>query len=130
MVSLAFGCLGFMLVGLAPFGVNNMGDAELVVRVGADVATVLTLALIIVCVFKGKFKLALFGIFVAPLAWLGALRLRTPDVALGGLARRTGAPRAGGRRTPAPSTPAGIRSLASAGATRRPASRRTRGRQG
>ena len=78
MVSLAFGCLGFMLIGLAPFGVNNLGDAELAVRVGAEVATVLTLVLIIVCVLKGKFKLALFGIFVAPLAWLGALRIARP----------------------------------------------------
>jgi hypothetical protein len=78
MVSLAFGCLGFMLIGLAPFGVNDMGDAELAVRVGTDAATALTLALIVVCVLKGKFKLALFGIFVPPLAWLGALRLARP----------------------------------------------------
>jgi hypothetical protein len=79
MVSLAFGCLGFMLVGLAPFGVNDMGDAELGIRVGADAATALTLAQIIVCVLKGKFKLALFGIFVPPLAWLGAMRLARPE---------------------------------------------------
>ena len=78
MVSLAFGCLGFMVVGLAPFGVNDMGDAELSVRVGAGAATALTLVLITVCVLKGKFKLALFGIFVPPLAWLGAVRLARP----------------------------------------------------
>ncbi len=78
MVSLAFGCLGFMLVGIAPFGVNNMGDAELSLRVGGDAAAALTLAAITVCAFKGKFKLALFGIFVPPLAWLGAVRLARP----------------------------------------------------
>jgi hypothetical protein len=78
MVSLAFGCLGFMLVGLAPFGVNDMGDAELSIRVGAGAATALTLAMVVVCVLKGKFKLALFGIFVPPLAWLGAVRLARP----------------------------------------------------
>ena len=78
MVSLAFGCLGFMLIGLAPFGVNDMGDAELAVRVGADAATALTLVMIVGCVFKGKFKLALFGIFVPPLAWFGAVRLARP----------------------------------------------------
>ena len=78
MVSLAFGCLGFLLVGIAPFGVNDMGDAELAVRVGADAATALTLVQIVVCVLKGKFKLALFGIFVPPLAWVGALRLARP----------------------------------------------------
>jgi hypothetical protein len=78
MVSLAFGCLGFMVVGVAPFGVNDMGDAELGIRVGAGAATAVTLVLIVICVFKGKFKLALFGIFVPPLAWLGAVRLARP----------------------------------------------------
>ena len=51
---------------------------ELSIRIGADAATALTLAMIIVCVLKGKFKLALFGIFVPPLAWLGAVRLARP----------------------------------------------------
>ncbi|HTU30079.1 MAG TPA: hypothetical protein VMF07_11910 [Solirubrobacteraceae bacterium] len=78
MVSLAFGCLGFMLVGIAPFGVNNMGDAELSLRIGGDAAAALTLATIAICAFKGKFKLALFGIFVPPLAWIGAIRLARP----------------------------------------------------
>ena len=78
MISLAFGCLGFMLVGVAPFGVNDMGEAELSVRIGADAAAALTLVLLIVCVLKGKFRLALFGIFVPPLAWLGAVRLARP----------------------------------------------------
>jgi hypothetical protein len=78
MVSLAFGCLGFMLIGFAPFGVDDMGSAELSIRIGAGAAEALTLATVIVCVFKGKFKLALFGIFVPPLAWLGALRLARP----------------------------------------------------
>jgi hypothetical protein len=78
MVSLAFGCLGFMLVGLAPFGVNDMGDAELGVRIGAGAATAVTLATIVICALKGKLKFALFGIFVPPLAWLGAVRLARP----------------------------------------------------
>jgi hypothetical protein len=56
-----------------------MGDAELGIRVGADAATALTLAMIVVCVLKGKFKLALFGIFVPPLAWIGAVRIARPE---------------------------------------------------
>jgi hypothetical protein len=35
----------------------------------------------VVCVLKGKFKLALFGIFVPALAWAGALRLARPSSA-------------------------------------------------
>jgi hypothetical protein len=78
MVSLAFGCLGFTLVGAAPFGVNDMGSAELGVRIGAVAAGAVTLALVVVCVLKGKFRFALFGIFVPPLAWAGALRIARP----------------------------------------------------
>jgi hypothetical protein len=78
MVSLAFGCLGFTLVGAAPFGVNDMGSAELGVRIGAVAAGAVTLALVVVCVLKGKFRFALFGIFVPPLAWVARGRATVP----------------------------------------------------
>jgi hypothetical protein len=55
-----------------------MGSAELGVRVGAVAAGAVTLGLVVVCVLKGKFRFALFGIFVPPLAWVGALRLARP----------------------------------------------------
>jgi hypothetical protein len=94
MVSLASGCLGFSLVGLAPFGVDRMGSQELAVRSGAIVATLVTLTLVVVCVAKGKLKMALFGMFVPVLAWVGAARLGPPEVALGealrlGVSRRS-----------------------------------------
>ncbi|MEO5898981.1 MAG: hypothetical protein ABIR68_02480 [Ilumatobacteraceae bacterium] len=78
MISLAFGCLGCTLVGLAPFGVDEMGSQELEVRSGAIATTLVTLALVIVCVTKGKFKMALFGTFLPVLAWVGAVRLARP----------------------------------------------------
>src|SRR3954451_15802071 len=61
MVSLAVGALGLVLVGLNPFSVDaSVGGNQVA-------ATVLVLGVnvpaIVVCVDKGKFKLALFGAF-------------------------------------------------------------------
>lgn len=78
MVSLAFGCLGLAVVGIAPFGVDEMGSQELASRVGVIAATGVTFALVVVCVMKGKFRMALFGVFVPGLAWVGAIRLARP----------------------------------------------------
>jgi len=79
MVALAVACIGFTLVGVSPFGIDNMGSAEIAVRTGALVASVTTAVLVIVCVLKGKLRLALFGMFVPFVAWIGALRLARPN---------------------------------------------------
>ena len=76
MVSLAVGALGLVLVGLNPFSVDaSVGGNQVV-------ATVLVLAVnlpaIVVCVDKGKFKLALFGAFIPFVSLLGAVRLARP----------------------------------------------------
>jgi hypothetical protein len=78
MVSLAFGCLGLAVVGAAPFGVDEIGGGELAARTGTIVASLVTIVLVVVCVMKGKFRLALFGVFVPGLAWVGAVRLARP----------------------------------------------------
>jgi hypothetical protein len=78
MVSLAFACLAFTIVGVAPFGVDRVGSQELATRFGAIAATLVTLGLIVVCVLKGKLRMALFGAFVPFVAWWGALRLARP----------------------------------------------------
>jgi hypothetical protein len=79
MVSLACGCLGLAVVGVAPFGVDEMGSREIALRVGAVAATFVTLALVVACVLKGKPRMALFGTFFPVIAWLGALRLARPS---------------------------------------------------
>ena len=81
MVSLAVGALGLVLVGLNPFSVDaSVGGNQVV-------ATVLVLAVnvpaIVVCVDKGKFKLALFGAFIPFVALLGAIRLARPHSPVG-----------------------------------------------
>ena len=81
MVSLAMACLGLLLIGVVPFGVDNQGDVELSVRITSIVVIVVDVACVILCILKGKFKLGLFGIFVAPLAYVGAIRLARPTSA-------------------------------------------------
>jgi hypothetical protein len=78
MISLAFACVAFTVVGVAPFGVDRMGSRELAARFGAVGATSVTLGLIVVCVLKGKPRVALFGVFVPFVAWWGAIRLARP----------------------------------------------------
>jgi hypothetical protein len=81
MVSLATACLGLLLIGVVPFGVDNQGDVELSVRITTITVIVVNIGCVVLCVLKGKFKLALFGIFLAPIAYVGSIRLARPSSA-------------------------------------------------
>lgn len=78
MISLATAAMGFVLVGAVPFGVNDVGGAELTFRGGALVTMVVNVALVVVAVMKGKYKLALIGAFVPVVSALAAIRLARP----------------------------------------------------
>ena len=78
MVSLTIACLGFVLVGSAPFGINGIGNAELAVRIGAIAGYAVNGGLVALCLLKGKYRTALFGIFVPAVSLVGALRLGRP----------------------------------------------------
>jgi hypothetical protein len=76
MVSLAVGALGLVLVGLNPFAVDaSVGGNQLL---ATAVILAVNIPAIVVCVDKGKFKLALFGAFVPFVALVGAIRLARP----------------------------------------------------
>ena len=75
--SLALACLGLMLIGANPLGFLDE-ETEPVSVISVIVAITLHVAFIVVCLLKGKFRLALFGIFLPPLALIGALRLALP----------------------------------------------------
>lgn len=78
MVSLAAACLGLVLVGFSPIGVDHVGHRELFVRLtGATFLTIHVIA-VLFCVLKGKYALATFGIFLSPIAIIGALRIGRP----------------------------------------------------
>jgi len=77
MVSLAVGCMGLVLVGFAPFDVEDDGTQGVAVLVTV-VGVAINLLWIVLCVTKGKYKLALFGVFVPLVGFIGAVRLARP----------------------------------------------------
>jgi hypothetical protein len=78
MVSLTAGCLLFALVGVLPFGIDDVGPAELTVRGGLATASVVHALLVLTCAAKGKYRTGLFGCFLPGVAWFGAFRLARP----------------------------------------------------
>jgi hypothetical protein len=78
MVSLTAGCLMFALVGVLPFGIDDVKPAELSVRGGIATVTVMHALVVLVCAAKGKYRTGLFGWFVPGIAWFGAFRLARP----------------------------------------------------
>jgi hypothetical protein len=78
-ISLTAACLGLALVGFSPFGINSIGTSELSVRFSASGLLVLDGVLGVVCVLKGKYRTALFGLFLPPVAVVGAVRLARPN---------------------------------------------------
>ncbi|HWG15880.1 MAG TPA: hypothetical protein VG268_21660 [Streptosporangiaceae bacterium] len=77
-VSLTAGCLGLVVAGFSPFGVVGADSIEETFRVTATTILCIDGALSFVCVLKGKYRTALFGIFLSPVALFGALRLGRP----------------------------------------------------
>ena len=74
MVSLAIACLGLVLVGVRPFDVGGDGIDAL-----SAAATIVIVALsIVLCIAKGKYKLALFGCFLPVVSLVGMFRLARP----------------------------------------------------
>ncbi|MFC8247108.1 hypothetical protein [Streptomyces chartreusis] len=78
MVVLTAALVGLLLLGFAPFGVNNMNDKEMQSR-----STVLStiggnFMFALIALFKGKLKMALFGVVIPFVALVGAVRLARP----------------------------------------------------
>ncbi len=70
---------GLLLSGFSPFGVNDLSEDELQDR-GTVIWTVGTSFLFsLIALFKGKVRLAVFGVIVPFLALIGAIRLARPD---------------------------------------------------
>jgi hypothetical protein len=77
-VSLAAACLGLAVAGFSPFGVDDVNSIELSFRLTATGVLIVDGVLALVCVLKGKYRTALFGLFLPPAAVIGALRLARP----------------------------------------------------
>jgi hypothetical protein len=79
MVSLAAACLGLVLVGFSPIGVEGVGSAELAVRLTGTAFIIVHFVLILTCVLKGKYTLALIGLFLTPVGLVAAIRIARPE---------------------------------------------------
>ena len=77
-VSLTAACLGLVLVGISPAGVDEVNTTELTLRLSSSAFLLLHFLLVVVCVLKGKYRLALFGLFLIPVALVGAVRMARP----------------------------------------------------
>jgi hypothetical protein len=78
-VSLAAACLGLALVGFTPFGIDDLGDVERVVRLSATGVLIVDGVLAVTCALKGKYRTALFAVFLLPAGLIGAVRLARPN---------------------------------------------------
>src|SRR3984885_4843074 len=78
-VSLTAACLGLALVGFSPFGVQDVDGIELTLRLTASGVLIADGVLSVICVLKGKYRTALFGLFLPPVGVIGALRIGRPN---------------------------------------------------
>ena len=77
-VSLTAAYLGLVLVGLSPLGMDDVGGGELVLRISGIGFFVVHGFSVLICVLKGKYRLALISLPVPFLAMAGAVRLARP----------------------------------------------------
>jgi hypothetical protein len=78
-VSLVAACLGLALVGFSPVRVANVDSTELSLRISATGVLVIDGCLALLCVLKGKYRSGLFGLFLPPVGFIGAVRLARPN---------------------------------------------------
>ncbi|EGX60364.1 integral membrane protein [Streptomyces zinciresistens K42] len=77
-VVLTVALAGLLLLGFAPFGVNGLDSQEAQNR-GTVTSTIAgNLVLVLIALFKGKARIALFGVIVPFVALFGAVRLARP----------------------------------------------------
>jgi hypothetical protein len=78
-VSLTAACLGLFLVGFSPFSVKDADTIEQTFRLTAFGVWLVFGILAVVCVLRGKYRTALFGLFLPPVLVVGAIRLARPN---------------------------------------------------
>ncbi|KUN86630.1 hypothetical protein AQJ66_11390 [Streptomyces bungoensis] len=77
-VVLTAALVGLLLAGFVPFGVNDMTQEELQDRGGVIATIAVNFLFSLVCLGKGKARLAVFGVVVPLIALFGAVRLARP----------------------------------------------------
>ncbi|MFJ8646549.1 hypothetical protein ACIRNI_10545 [Streptomyces sp. NPDC093546] len=78
-VVLTTALLLLVLLGFSPLGVDEVTPEERQSRSSLLLNFGLNFLFVLVTLFKGKFRMAIIGLFVLPVAIFGALRLARPD---------------------------------------------------
>ena len=79
LAGLTAACIGFTMLGFSPVGVDDLTVGELQVRITLITSLIIQAMLILVCLFKGKYRAALISCFVPVVAWVSAIRLARPN---------------------------------------------------
>jgi hypothetical protein len=77
-VILAFALGLLVMAGFSPLGVNGVQSDEQRDRVTVVTTLLVNLAFVVVALLKGKVRIALVGVLVPLVAWVGAVRLARP----------------------------------------------------
>jgi hypothetical protein len=78
MVVLTASLVGLLLIGFSPLGVDNLSDDQEQNRATVIVNVVVNFVFALIALFKGKTRLAVFGVIVPVIALIGAVRLARP----------------------------------------------------
>ncbi|MEV8038474.1 hypothetical protein ACFYW8_42610 [Streptomyces sp. NPDC002742] len=70
--------VGLMFSGFSPFGVNDVSNQEAQDRASAIVTIALNFLFALLCLSKGKVRMAIFGVIVPFIALIGTIRLAKP----------------------------------------------------
>lgn len=78
MVVLTASLVGLLLIGFSPLGVDDLSDDQEQNRATVIVNVVVNFVFALIALFKGKTRLAVFGVIVPLIALIGAVRLARP----------------------------------------------------
>lgn len=78
LAGLTAACIGFVMLGTSPLGVDDVDAGELSIRLTLLTGLAIQAVLIVICLLKGKYRAALISCFVPLVAWFCAIRLARP----------------------------------------------------
>ncbi|MDQ0747926.1 ABC-type multidrug transport system fused ATPase/permease subunit [Streptomyces africanus] len=78
MVVLTASLVGLLLIGFSPLGVDGLSDDQEQNRATVIVNIAVNFVFALIALFKGKTRLAVFGVIVPVIALIGAVRLARP----------------------------------------------------
>jgi hypothetical protein len=78
LIGLTVACIGFIMLGTSPLGVDDLTVGELSIRITVITGLVINALLIVSCLLKGKYRAALISCFVPLVAWFCGIRLARP----------------------------------------------------